>query len=363
MQQHPVPQNVTSYQFRLVGDMTLKQFLELAGGGGIAVMFYLSNLPLPIKWFFIIISALCGIALAFIPLEERPLDRWVGSFFKSAYQPTQFTWKKASILPDFLKPSKKTPPPPTKQEDSHQKAQAKKQQVVSFLHTLPQESLDQIDEFEAQRLSQINQLFSSVTPSQITPVLQKILLPYSPIVTNRPLRLTPEEGEKVLKGEIDLSKISAGIIMQIPPDSPVSIAKKSSRKLLKKPFSKTLPQPTPNQTTTGLPAKSQPASAAKTSQKLPFPSIPTTPNTLVGMVLNQNNNIVESAIVEVSDANHIPVRAFKTNKLGQFFSATPLKDGHYQIEIEKDNLNFDILSLELKGDIVSPLEIHSKPNS
>ena len=40
MQQHPVPQNVTQYQFRLVGDMTLKQFLELAGGMLLAYLIY-----------------------------------------------------------------------------------------------------------------------------------------------------------------------------------------------------------------------------------------------------------------------------------------------------------------------------------
>ncbi|KKR52786.1 MAG: hypothetical protein UT88_C0021G0001, partial [Candidatus Woesebacteria bacterium GW2011_GWD2_40_19] len=32
MEQHPIPQNISSYQFRLVGDMTLKQFFQLAGG-------------------------------------------------------------------------------------------------------------------------------------------------------------------------------------------------------------------------------------------------------------------------------------------------------------------------------------------
>ena len=32
METHPVPQNISSYEFRLVGDMTLKQFLYLAGG-------------------------------------------------------------------------------------------------------------------------------------------------------------------------------------------------------------------------------------------------------------------------------------------------------------------------------------------
>ena len=32
LQQHPVPQHIASYEFKLIGDMTIKQFAYLAGG-------------------------------------------------------------------------------------------------------------------------------------------------------------------------------------------------------------------------------------------------------------------------------------------------------------------------------------------
>jgi len=32
MEQHPIPQQITSYEFKLVGEMTLKQFAKAAGG-------------------------------------------------------------------------------------------------------------------------------------------------------------------------------------------------------------------------------------------------------------------------------------------------------------------------------------------
>src|SRR3989338_5942844 len=101
MIEHPVPQNVTAYQFHLVGDMTLKQFLELAGGIVLAWFIWTLQIPAFIRWPFIGLSALSGFALAFMPLEERPLDQWVIAFFKAVYLPTLFNWKK-SRRSDFL---------------------------------------------------------------------------------------------------------------------------------------------------------------------------------------------------------------------------------------------------------------------
>src|SRR3989344_1297087 len=92
MEQHPVPQHISSYQFRLVGDMTLKQFFQLAGGGLISLLFYASGLPNLIKWPIILFSFLMGAALAFLPFRDRPLEEWIVAFFRAVYSPTIFTW-------------------------------------------------------------------------------------------------------------------------------------------------------------------------------------------------------------------------------------------------------------------------------
>ena len=102
MQQHPVPQNVTQYQFRLVGDMTLKQFLELAGCLLLAYLFYASNLIFIFKWPLVLLSIFFGIALAFFPLEDRPLDTWIINFVKAIYGPTRFNWKKSDKIPPMF---------------------------------------------------------------------------------------------------------------------------------------------------------------------------------------------------------------------------------------------------------------------
>ena len=91
-----------------------------------------------------------------------------------------------------------------------------------------------------------------------------------------------------------------------------------------------------------------------------IPTLPAIPNILGGFVKNAEGKLVEGAIIEVRDATLSPVRAFKTNKLGQFQIATPLPNGIYEIETEKDNLTFDIIKVELRGEILPPFEIVAK---
>ena len=113
MEQHAIPQQISSYQFRLVGDMTLKQFFQLAGGCLVSLLFYASSLPAIVKWPLIIFFALLGVALAFLPFEERPLEKWIVAFFKSIYSPTMFAWAKAPAPEKYFQdeevPQQQTP--------------------------------------------------------------------------------------------------------------------------------------------------------------------------------------------------------------------------------------------------------------
>ena len=76
MEQHPVPQNVTTFQFRLVGDMTLKQFGYLSGGLILGYVAYKLPLPFFFTWPLTAIFGLGGFGFAFIPVEQRPMDVW-----------------------------------------------------------------------------------------------------------------------------------------------------------------------------------------------------------------------------------------------------------------------------------------------
>src|SRR4030066_191446 len=81
-EQHPIPQQISSFSFKLVGDMTLKQFSQLAAGILISLVLYASPLHPFIKWPLIMFSFLFGIALAFLPIQGRPLSTWLLIFFK-----------------------------------------------------------------------------------------------------------------------------------------------------------------------------------------------------------------------------------------------------------------------------------------
>src|SRR5438477_142716 len=90
MEAHPVPQNITSFEFHLIGDMTLKQFIYLAVGVSIAYLtfiFFYDASPIAATA-IIVISATSGAALAFLPIQDRPLDHWVKAFLKAIYSPT-----------------------------------------------------------------------------------------------------------------------------------------------------------------------------------------------------------------------------------------------------------------------------------
>jgi hypothetical protein len=96
--QHAVPQNVMDVEFKLIGDLTMRQFSYLLIFGLLAYLnfaFVLGILRLP----FTLIFALAGVMLAFVPVQERGMDQWVINFFKAIYSPHERIWKKVPDVP------------------------------------------------------------------------------------------------------------------------------------------------------------------------------------------------------------------------------------------------------------------------
>jgi hypothetical protein len=87
------------------------------------------------------------------------------------------------------------------------------------------------------------------------------------------------------------------------------------------------------------------------------------PNVISGLVKNSNGKVLENVLMLVKNEKGDPVRAIKTNAIGQFVLSTPLANGLYTIEINSANIqgqSFDIISVELKGKPVAPVEIIGK---
>jgi hypothetical protein len=105
MQQHPVPQNITGFEFKLIGFLTIKQFAYLAVAGVFSFIFFISPLPTFLKIVVITPFALIGIALAFVPINGLPFDKWIVVFIHSIYAPSRRVWHKTPKELSFLSPS------------------------------------------------------------------------------------------------------------------------------------------------------------------------------------------------------------------------------------------------------------------
>jgi len=99
--QHAVPQNIMDVEFKLIGDLTMRQFAYLLVFGGIAYGCF-SLLEGIFKWPFVTVFSLMGLGLAFFTIGDRGMDQWVVNFFKSMYSPSQKVWKKDPIVPSIF---------------------------------------------------------------------------------------------------------------------------------------------------------------------------------------------------------------------------------------------------------------------
>lgn len=324
MEPHAIPQNVTGFEFHLVGDMTLRQFIYLATGSAIAYFLFVFLSPVYplVAWPLVVISALLGATFAFLPINSRPLDYWLGAFLKAIYSPTRRVWEKNGKLAkdDALFNSRRImylsslqPQPP---------------QITT--PTLPSQPLPTTMELgktvdlarQAQNL-QLKILQTERTLSQIKSEASKptpIPIDYSQTVN------------KIMADLQTLVNQASQIRAQMPqPASPPKAILKEAIKVI-------------------TPTKSPQTTLALT----------TFPNVINGIVKDKVGNYLEGCIAVIYDREGLPVRALKTNKLGQFTGSTPLTNGTYKLALEKENFIFDALQIELTGEILSPLLIIAK---
>lgn len=334
MEQHPIPQQVSSYQFKLVGDMTLKQFFQLAGGFLVALIFY--SLPIIgiIKWPFAILSAILGALLAFVPLEERPLERWIFAFFKAIYTPTEFFWKRNAITEKFFQDEPAAQTTPTTPQEAALK---------NYLSTANQKTgaLAKLEGAESGFLSKLMGIFNGIT-NQVTNTLS----PVSPAVQPAVSLAVPKEP------------------MQIPQTVPTKVVPTNIPHMVveEKPVeNNAIPQIT-TQNVAPLIAGEEIISThqAMFSVDAAPPNPPTIPNIIVGQVVDENRKIVEGAIMEIKDSAGRPIRALRSNKAGHFITVTPLENGKYSVITEKDGYEFNAISFDASGALIPPILVQGR---
>lgn len=414
MEQHPVPQNISSYQFHLVGDMTLKQFLELAGGVLVGVLFYATGLPAIIKWPLILISAGFGAALAFVPLEERPLEQWIFAFFRSVYSPTLFHWEKhdnvkyfqdenldASALATQTQNKTSTPNPfgnipfLNKLENSETSYLSKLAGIFNPVSTQQQTASDTSTTLSmTQASAQTGNAANGQTP--LRPMgfegrAVEIKIPVQHIQAQQPIQPQPQ----VSQPQVIANNRQVMVTASMKPDSEgevltmhgTSAAADQPIAAVQQPREVVIPQaaaidvdmPTRpqmkveeipqikekvdltqtavNPTLTGTVIKD--SRGASFSDNAAPPSPPQFKNTVSGQVMDATGKIIDGAILEIKDDAGRAVRALRTNKAGHFLIVTPLADGRYHIVIEKEGYNFEPVEFEAKNDFIPPIAIHA----
>lgn len=463
MDTHQVPQNVTAFEFHLIGNMTMRQFGYLAASLAFAyLIFVLFATQLPFLAYPIIaISVLIGAAYAFLPIMDRPLDHWTVAFIKAVTNPTIRKYDPARLssqdsrfkdrlnvylqqlqdaedkkpkktiplsihlsttgpqpVPEESKPkpqhiveppedndrdeeveqpSEKPPTPePAKDNDKQQDKIDTNQttpEVKSFLQDLDTLAKQQPTNEPATTPTppptiQPNNEAVSNTTGQSPVITQPVPVPDSSIPSTEELLSHPAPApiaNEKLPSEEDLDKTvqlarQAQVVQNqiILAEKQIDAIKSSSVTAGVNPQTYTQEFQSVLTTLQKLNQKARDishelaelSSAEKPNTLINEPAIkpniiPTltltsTANILNGIVTDSQGNYIEGAIIVAHDKQGLPVRALKTNKLGQFIAATPLSSGTYTISVEKDDLSFDVVQVELNDKILNPVVISAK---
>lgn len=475
MQQHPVPQNITKFQFKLIGEMTIRQFLYLAFSGILSIIVFASPWPVFLKLPLIAVFAIFGLAFAFIPIQERPLEIWIVNFIKSVLSPTQYLWQKNPELPDIfnssLKPSVSLAPEPAVSQENNQY-----RQLQNYISQIQPGSSDRLDKLEQNYISQIDSFFGQSTPSTVFPrprpqstlpkgirtrqlrkplpgqPLPTIILPPKPasftLPSKPPVPVSPVSSspsppvltDKVEKLQEELEKEKGKTILTIQElkkirqetqaqqeqanknaqiqltstrDRNEQLKKdivelssqinqlrnissqtetekqENARQVQKLKETLALAQSEKDQALQRISFLQQKLTAAKIASVQPAPLPPSQqeisppkaaisflsnikasklglsnlcnkPNAFCGIVTDPKNNLLQDAVLLVKDEANTPVRALKTNKLGQFVVSTPLESGTYTINTELDNYQFEPGQITLQGKIIPPVQIRAQ---
>lgn len=314
MDNHPIPQDVTGFQFKLIGNMTVKQFAYLASGVVLGWIFYQLPINFLIKFPFSAFSVIFGLGLAFFPVSGRPMDMMIGNYIKALIRPTQFLYEKTGG--QIYYPHKAAMI--SKRDVKQYKNDASifpKDKLKAYLESLDAKPKSKVDEKENNFLMSVASLATNNSSYQTAPIVQPQPTPMTnptPLVNPAPIQITPP----------------------VPnPQPPVSVppAKEDTR-ILQTPRTY--------------------------NKSMGVPNVPEFPNLITGITKDPRGNALSNILVEVKDKDGNPVRAFKTNELGRFASATPLINGTYAIEFEdpKAQNKFEKMTINVAGQIIMPIE-------
>jgi hypothetical protein len=390
MENHPIPQDVTGFQFKLIGNMTVKQFAYLATGGVIAVLFYYLPVFILIKLPIMILGGGLGAALAFLPVEGRPLDLMLSNFVRDLFAPTQYIYQKEGGMLAISMIALQAPKP-VKNATNHKQIDDKQFErevkLNEFLSHLTKTAHTKLDEREDVFLSAV---FNPNATPQLISLFEQQAANGHTLSEEEALRVkmiqSPEDMEHQLERESEAIKQELSLAMQQEKQleekhqstqaahvqvndlekqlQDMMLQKQQlEQELLRLKGQQPMAPKSDVKPTVATVQNSQNVRIVPTDKasSVGLPQVPDVPNIVLGIVKDPRGNVQSGILVEIKDKDGSPVRAFKTNGLGQFASATPLSNGTYTVEFEdpKGKQQFELVQIEAKGEIMLPLEIIS----
>jgi len=167
MKEHPVPQQISAFQFKLFGNLTLRQFIFVGLGGLLAWVIITAIRPPWISWPIGLVVFAIGLAGGLVPLEGRSLDQWLIAFISAIFSPTLRVYRKEQKIPDFLQIQ---PTGPILASLTSFAQTEKRLRLEEYLKRLPTQSKNQLDLLEEQRLMALN--FAAPAPPSIAKLVQ-----------------------------------------------------------------------------------------------------------------------------------------------------------------------------------------------
>ncbi len=151
-------------EFKLIGNLTLRQFAYVAVGMGLAYITFTAPLASIIRLPLAVFLGAAGVFFAFYPIDDRSLDIWFINYFRAIYKPQRRLWTKQGHLPDFYYLDLKT-----HQQQKKNETKEADTRLLTYLSTkktgLPQTIADLSEE---KMLHQINSLIISETGTPTT---------------------------------------------------------------------------------------------------------------------------------------------------------------------------------------------------
>lgn len=104
--QFQVPQNI-DMEDKIIGPLTLIQFLYLLGGGVACYLLFLSFKTSFIFWVLALPIALLALALAFLKIQDQPLAYFIKAGLIYLSRPKKRIWQRQGIQPKVIQTSYK----------------------------------------------------------------------------------------------------------------------------------------------------------------------------------------------------------------------------------------------------------------